>query len=50
MIVAPSEEATLVLLQKAHSAAMLPLVATAESTVVASATGAAEEKKAADKP
>lgn len=54
MIIAPSDEATLVVLQKAHSAVMVPLVAAADtSSVVAGAgaagaapTGAAEEKKA----
>lgn len=50
MIVAPSDEATLVVLQKAHSAVMVPLVAAADTggvaAVAAAPVGAAEEKKA----
>jgi len=51
IIVAPSEEATLVVLQRAHSAAMVPLVATGEAAHAAAGAGApaAEEKKAGEK-
>jgi dynein light chain roadblock-type len=44
MIVAPHDEATLVVLQKAHSAVMMPLIAEA-ATAAPVAAIAAEEKK-----
>jgi hypothetical protein len=45
IIVAPGHDATLVVLQAAHSAAMVPLVALAEAAGTAVAAGAAGEEK-----
>jgi hypothetical protein len=52
IVVAPSAEATLVVLQRAHSAPMLPLVSLAEASgsSLAAAAPAGDEKKATDKP
>lgn len=46
MIVAPSQEFTLVTLQRAHSAAMLPLVGAGVAAAPEAAAAPVEEKKA----
>ena len=46
ILIAPNEEATLVVMQKAHSAAMVPLVATEGAAPSAAAPTGTEEKKA----
>lgn len=45
MLIAPHEECTLVVSQRAHSAVMLPLTAADTAAPVAAAAPAAEEKK-----